>query len=68
MQLIAKYKILFLMLVVLIVGSLQPSVTYAADKKDKSAKRAQMMMQKMKQDMEAEKRSLIHRKKSWKTS
>ncbi|MES2579531.1 MAG: hypothetical protein V4552_03215 [Pseudomonadota bacterium] len=35
-----------------------PQVTVAAEKKDKAAKRAALMMQKMKQDMEAEKTAM----------
>lgn len=58
MKLIYSYKIVFLILLAFAVGLVQPNMAHAAEKKDKSAKRAALMMQKMKQDMEAEKTAL----------
>lgn len=49
------YKIFFLMLFSFIIGLSNPSIVDAAEKKDKSARKAALLMQKMKQDMEAEK-------------
>ena len=58
MKLISSYKIVFLILLTFAVGLVQPNMAHAAEKKDKAAKRAALMMQKMKQDMEAEKAAL----------
>ena len=58
MKLISSHKIVFLILLAFAVGLVQPNMAHAAEKKDKSAKRAALMMQKMKQDMEAEKAAL----------
>ena len=55
---ISSYKIVFLILLAFAVGLVQPNMAHAAEKKDKSAKRVALMMQKMKQDMEAEKAAL----------
>lgn len=58
MKLISSHKIVFLILLAFAVGLVQPNMAHAAEKKDKSAKRVALMMQKMKQDMEAEKAAL----------
>lgn len=51
-------KITALLIAALIIGFVFPQESFSAEKKDKSARRAALMMQKMKQDMEAEKVSL----------
>ena len=52
-------KIMFIFLLSFTVGLVSPSIAdAAAEKKDKSAKRMQILMLKMKQDMEAEKVAL----------
>ena len=58
MKLIPSYRILFLLILSFAIGFLQPNIASAEEKKDKSARRAALMMQKMKQDMEAEKASM----------
>jgi chromosome segregation ATPase len=58
MKLIPNYKILFLIFLSFAIGFMQPTTAFAAEKKDKSARRAALMMQKMKQDMEAEKAAM----------
>ncbi len=58
MKLISSYKIVFLILLAFAIGFVQPNIADAAEKKDKSARRAALMMQKMKQDMEAEKAAM----------
>lgn len=50
-----RYKLLFLLVISFAIGLSTPSIVDAAEKKDKSARKAALMMQKMKQDMEAEK-------------
>lgn len=55
MKITLTYRILFLIFLSFSIGFLQPNIAFAAEKKDKAARRAQLMMQKMKQDMEAEK-------------
>lgn len=52
------YKVIFLMLISFFIGFTYPTITEAAEKKDKSAKRMQILMLKMQQDMEAEKLAL----------
>jgi DNA repair exonuclease SbcCD ATPase subunit len=54
----SNYKILFLIFLSFAIGFMQPNTAFAAEKKDKAARRAQLMMQKMKQDMEAEKAAM----------
>jgi DNA repair exonuclease SbcCD ATPase subunit len=54
----SNYKILFLIFLSFVIGFMQPSSVFAAEKKDKAARRAALMMQKMKQDMEAEKAAM----------
>lgn len=51
-------KIACFVLLCVATMSMQPAIVFAAEKKDKSARRAQLMMQKMKQDMEAEKAAM----------
>jgi DNA repair exonuclease SbcCD ATPase subunit len=58
MKFIPSYRILFLIFLSFAIGFMQPNTVYAAEKKDKAARRAQLMMQKMKQDMEAEKAAM----------
>lgn len=52
------YKVILLILFSFLIGFTYPTLTEAAEKKDKAARRAQLMMQKMKQDMEAEKATM----------
>lgn len=52
------HKIVALFIVALLAGMLTPQTSFAAEKKDKAARRQALMMQKMKQDMEAEKASM----------
>ena len=52
------YKLFFLMLFSFIVGLSNPIIADAAEKKDKTARKAALLMQKMKQDMEAEKTAM----------
>jgi DNA repair exonuclease SbcCD ATPase subunit len=54
----SNYKILFLIFLSFAIGFMQPNTVFAAEKKDKAARRAALMMQKMKQDMEAEKAAM----------
>ena len=54
---ILSFPVIALMLCAFIVGVISP-VADAAEKKDKAARRQALMMQKMKQDMEAEKAAL----------
>ncbi len=54
----SNYRILFLIALAFTIGFLQPNTAFAAEKKDKAARRAALMMQKMKQDMEAEKATM----------
>jgi chromosome segregation ATPase len=51
-------KVLLLITTAFVIGFMLPNIAYAAEKKDKAARRAQIMMQKMKQDMEAEKATM----------
>ncbi len=53
-----NYKVMLLIVLSFMIGFMQPNTAFAAEKKDKSARRAQLMMQKMKQDMEAEKAAM----------
>lgn len=55
MKLNFTQKIIALFILALLAGMLMPQSSFAAEKKDKAAKRQALMMQKMKQDMEAEK-------------
>lgn len=52
------FKVLFLLVIAFAVGFMQPNIADAAEKKDKAARRAQIMMQKMKQELEAEKATM----------
>lgn len=52
------HKIIALLILALLAGMLMPQTSYAAEKKDKAARRQALMMQKMKQDMEAEKAAM----------
>ena len=52
------FKVLFLLGMAFVMGLMQPNIADAAEKKDKAARRAQIMMQKMKQEMEAEKATM----------
>jgi chromosome segregation ATPase len=52
------FKVLLLLGTAFAIGFTLPNVADAAEKKDKAARRAQLMMQKMKQDMEAEKATM----------
>lgn len=52
------YKVLILLGTAFAIGFMLPNMADAAEKKDKTARRAQLMMQKMKQDMEAEKATM----------
>lgn len=52
------HKIVALFMLALLAGMLTPQTSFAAEKKDKAARRQALMMQKMKQDMEAEKASM----------
>ena len=58
MKYLPSYKVVFLILLAFTIGLLQPNSVFAAEKKDKSARRAALMMQKMKQDMETEKAAM----------
>jgi len=58
MKLISTYKILCLFCLCFGIGFIQPNIVDAAEKNDKSAHRTALMMQKMKQDMEAEKANM----------
>ncbi|CAN4276255.1 hypothetical protein MCEMSEM29_01730 [Methylophilaceae bacterium] len=58
MKLNFTHKIITIFIYALMVGSLVPQTSFAAEKKDKAAKRQALMMQKMKQDMEAEKATM----------
>lgn len=58
MKYLLSYKTLFLIILSFAIGFMQPNIANAAEKKDKSARRAALMMQKMKQDMEAEKAAM----------
>lgn len=51
-------KIITLFILALMAGTLVPQTSFAAEKKDKAARRQALMMQKMKQDMEAEKSAM----------
>ena len=57
MNLLPRYRIAFLLLLAFAVGFMQPNIADAAEK-DKASRRAALMMQKMKQDMEAEKATM----------
>lgn len=52
------YKIIGLLILSFVIGFSTPNISNAAEQKDKSARRAALMMQKMKQDMEAEKATM----------
>lgn len=58
MKSIPGYRILFLIFLSFAIGFMQPNTAFAAEKKDKAARRAALMMQKMKQDMDAEKATM----------
>ena len=58
MNYLLNCKAIFLILLSFTIGFMQPNTAFAAEKKDKSARRAALMMQKMQQDMEAEKAAL----------
>lgn len=58
MKLNITHKIITIFILALMAGSLVPQTSFAAEKKDKAAKRQALMMQKMKQDMEAEKATM----------
>ena len=58
MKYLPSYKVVFLILLAFTIGLLQPNSVFAAEKKDKSARRVALMMQKMKQDMETEKAAM----------
>lgn len=58
MKLNFTHKIITLFILSLMAGTLVPQTSFAAEKKDKAAKRQALMMQKMKQDMEAEKATM----------
>lgn len=58
MKYIISYKTLFLVILAFAIGFIQPNIANAAEKKDKSARRAALMMQKIKQDTEAEKAAM----------
>lgn len=51
-------KIIVLFLIPFLIGLMFAEPSFAAEKKDKAARKAALMMQKMKQDMEAEKATL----------
>jgi chromosome segregation ATPase len=51
-------KVLLLLGTAFAIGFMHPNIADAAEKKDKAARRAQLMMQKMKQDMETEKATM----------
>jgi len=55
MKLIPSHKILWLLLASLAIGFVYPDSAIAAEKKDKAARRAALMVQKAKQEMEQEK-------------
>ena len=52
------YKLLFLLLLSFVVGLSNPLIADAAEKKDKAARKAALLMQKMKQDTEVEKAAM----------
>lgn len=52
------FKVLFLLGMAFVMGLMQPNIADAAEKKDKAARRAQIMMQKMKLELEAEKATM----------
>ncbi len=58
MKLTVAQKIVGLFILALLAGMLLPQSAIAAEKKDKAARRQALMMQKMKQDMEAEKAAM----------
>lgn len=58
MKSICNYRILSLVILFLAIGFMHPNLAVGAEKKDKSARRAALMMQKMKQDMEVEKANM----------
>jgi chromosome segregation ATPase len=58
MKSVCNYRILSLVLLFLAIGFMYPNHAVSAEKKDKSARRAALMMQKMKQDMEVEKANM----------
>ncbi len=58
MKLTVAQKIVGLFILALFAGMLLPQSAIAAEKKDKAARRQALMMQKMKQDMEAEKAAM----------
>ena len=51
---LSSYKILLIILLSFSIGFVTPTTANAAEKKDKSARRAALMMQKMQQDMQAQ--------------
>lgn len=58
MQIKLSYKLFLLLVLSFVVGLSNPSMVDAAEKKDKSARKAALILQKMKQDMEAEKTAM----------
>lgn len=58
MRVVLRRKTSIFLIACLAVSLAIPQVSMAAEKKDKTAKRSALMMQKMKQDMEAEKASM----------
>ena len=58
MKLILSHKILWLLIASLAVGFVYPDSAIAAEKKDKAARRAALMVQKAKQEMEQEKSNM----------
>ena len=54
MKQLSSYKILLIILLSFSIGFITPTIANAAEKKDKSARRAALMMQKMQQDMQAQ--------------
>ena len=54
MKQLSSYKILLIILLSFSIGFVTPTIANAAEKKDKSARRAALMMQKMQQDMQAQ--------------
>lgn len=58
MKLIPSHKILWLLIASLAIGFVYPESAIAAEKKDKAARRAALMVQKAKQEMEQEKSNM----------
>ncbi|MDP1658817.1 MAG: hypothetical protein Q8L73_05635, partial [Methylotenera sp.] len=58
MKLRLPYSIFWLLFASLLIGIFSPESVFAAEKQDKSAKRAALMMQKIKQEAEQEKAAM----------